>query len=56
MSAPSEAVTWKRIGVPDRTCRRCHRRLKLIEVGHFGTADGVRFVECKPCVDGPKAR
>ncbi len=49
-STPSEAVTWKRIGVPDRRCRGCGRKLKLAEVVHFGTtADGSRFCECGPC-------
>lgn len=50
-ATPSEAVTWKRIGVPDQKCRGCGRKLLLKEVAHFGTTNGSRFVECADCMD-----
>jgi hypothetical protein len=53
-ATPSEAVTWKLIGVPDRLCRGCGRKLLLAEVAHFGTDytsdEPVRFVECGECM------
>lgn len=56
MSAPSEPVTWKRIGVLRRECAVCGKPMKLDDVAHFGTRRGARFVECKDCFDGrPKA-
>ena len=53
---PSEAVTWKRIGVPDQRCRGCGRKLLLKEVAHFGTTSGSRFVECADCMDARRVR
>lgn len=51
-ATPSEPVTWKRIGVKERRCRGCDRKLTLIEVAHFGTdTEGTRFVECARCFE-----
>jgi hypothetical protein len=51
VAAPSEAVTWKRIGVTDRRCRECGQPLVLGQVRRFGTDDRGRFVECGRCFD-----
>ena len=54
--APSEPVTWKRIGTP-RVCSRCGRKLKLKDVIEFGTryTDGIqeRYVYCD-CLHPPE--
>lgn len=50
---PSEPIAWSRIGVPDRRCRLCGRKLVLADVAHFGTdyrdTPPSRFVECAEC-------
>ena len=49
-AAPSEPVTWIRIGVEDKKCRGCGNALRLQDVAHFGTdVNGTRFVECVAC-------
>jgi len=51
MAAGSEKIAWSRIGVTDRRCRGCNRRLTLLEVAHFGTIHRHRFVECVACFE-----
>lgn len=53
-AAGSEKISWRAIGVDDRRCRGCGRRLELDDVAHFGTdVAGARFVECGDCFGGP---